>query len=164
LNARSRERLSLETDLRRAIERDELVLFYQPKVDLKTNRMVGAEALLRWRHPQHGIVGPASFIPLAEDTGLIMPLGAWVLNTACRQLQIWQAAGRQLPRVSINVSSHQFRQRGLVQGIRDALSGAQLDARHLCVEVTESAIMDNAQENISTARRDQEWWCSAVRR
>jgi diguanylate cyclase (GGDEF)-like protein len=150
LNARSRERLSLETDLRRAIERDELVLFYQPKVDLKTNRMVGAEALLRWRHPQHGIVGPASFIPLAEDTGLIMPLGAWVLNTACRQLQIWQAAGRQLPRVSINVSSHQFRQRGLVQGIRDALSGAQLDPRHLCVEITESAIMDNAQENIST--------------
>jgi len=150
LNARSRERLSLETDLRRAIERDELALFYQPKVDLKTNRMVGAEALLRWRHPQHGIVGPASFIPLAEDTGLIMPLGTWVLNTACRQLQIWQAAGRKLPRVSINVSSHQFRQRGLVQGIRDALAGAQLDARHLCVEITESAIMDNAQENIST--------------
>jgi EAL domain-containing protein (putative c-di-GMP-specific phosphodiesterase class I) len=150
LNAQSLDRLSLETELRRAIERGELELFYQPKVDLKSNRLVGAEALVRWRHPQRGMVSPGDFIPLAEETGLIIPLGQWVLNTACQQVRTWEAAGRQPPRVSVNVSSHQFRQRTLARDVQAALSGSGIAARHLCLELTESAIMEHAQDNVRT--------------
>jgi diguanylate cyclase (GGDEF)-like protein len=150
LNAQSLDRLSLETELRRAIERGELELFYQPKVDLKSNRLVGAEALVRWRHPQRGMVSPGDFIPLAEETGLIIPLGQWVLNTACQQVRTWEATGRQAPRVSVNVSSHQFRQRVLARDVQAALSGSGIAARHLCLELTESAIMEHAQDNVRT--------------
>ncbi len=149
-NAQSLDRLSLETELRRAIERGELELFYQPKVDLKSNRLVGAEALVRWRHPQRGMVSPGDFIPLAEETGLIIPLGQWVLNTACQQVRTWEAAGRQAPRVSVNVSSHQFRQRVLARNVQAALHGRKIAARHLCLELTESAIMEHAQDNVRT--------------
>ena len=150
LNASSHHRLSLETELHKAIERSELELHYQPKVELKTHRLVGAEALVRWRHPQHGMVNPADFIPLAEETGLILPLGQWVLDTACRQIATWQAAGRQVPRISVNVSSHQFRQRTVPHDVQSALSGAQVDARYLCLEITESGIMENARDFILT--------------
>ena len=150
LNAQSLDRLSLETELRRAIERGELELFYQPKVDLKSNRLVGAEALVRWRHPQRGMVSPGDFIPLAEESGLIVPLGQWVLNTACQQVRTWEAAGRQPPRVSVNVSSHQFRQRVLARDVQAALSGSGIAARLLCLELTESTIMEHAQDNVRT--------------
>jgi diguanylate cyclase (GGDEF)-like protein len=152
LNARSLDRLSLETELRRAIERGELELFYQPKVDLKGNRLVGAEALVRWRHPQRGMVSPADFISVAEETGLVMPLGSWVLNAACQQIRSWQASGLNPPRVSINVSSHQFRQRGFARKVQEALSAEEVAADYLCLEITESAIMENAQENIRTLK------------
>lgn len=150
LNARSHHRLSLETELHKAIERNELEVFYQPKVELKGNRLIGAEALVRWRHPQHGFVSPADFIPLAEETGLILPLGQWVLDTTCRQIAAWMAEGREVPRISVNVSSRQFRQRTLTRHVQTALSGAQVDVRHLCLEITESAIMENAQDFILT--------------
>ncbi|MBS1191273.1 MAG: hypothetical protein H6R10_3065 [Rhodocyclaceae bacterium] len=150
LGARSHQRLSLETELRKAVERQELEVFYQPKVDLAASRLVGAEALVRWRHSQRGMVSPADFIPLAEETGLIVPLGHWVLASACRQMAAWLAAGRRVPRISVNVSSQQFRQRGFPDHVRAALSGARLAPPYLCLEITESAIMENAQAFIET--------------
>jgi EAL domain-containing protein (putative c-di-GMP-specific phosphodiesterase class I) len=138
----------MESELRRAIERGELELHYQPKVDLKTGRVVGAEALIRWRHPRRGLVSPADFIPLAEETGLIIPLGQWVLNTACQQVRTWLGSGLEPPRVSINVSSHQFRQRALALNVGAALREFRIGAGRLCLELTESAIMEHAEENV----------------
>jgi len=112
--------------LRQALERGELQLHYQPQLDLSTRRPAGCEALLRWWHPERGWISPASFIPLAEETGLIHPIGAWVLETACRQLADWHAQGLALPLVGVNVSARQF-QRGeileLVQRVRRLVSG-----------------------------------------
>lgn len=150
LSAKSRLRLSLETELHKAIERNELALLYQPKVDLKSNRLVGAEALVRWRHPQHGMLNPGEFISLAEETGLILPLGQWALHTACRQVAAWLAAGLEAPRISVNVSSHQFRQPTFADNVRAAVAEARISPAYLCLEITESAIMENAQEFILT--------------
>jgi len=150
LDSNSLGRLSLETELRRAIERGELELFYQPKVNLKNDRIVGAEALVRWRHPQRGLLSPAEFIPLAEETDLIIPLGQWVLDAVCQEIRTWQAAGREPPKVSVNVASHQFRQRAFARNVLGALSVAHVAAHYLCLEITESAIMEQAQHNIST--------------
>jgi len=116
------ERLQLETDLHRALERAEFLLYYQPQMDLTTDRIVGAEALLRWRHPERGLVSPGQFIPIAEDSGLIVPIGEWVLREACRQNGDWQRMG--LPRitVAVNLSALQFQHADLLDTVGQALN------------------------------------------
>ena len=150
-NARSFQRLTLETALRKAIEKDALELHYQPKVDFATGRICGAEALLRWEHPELGCIPPGQFIPLAEDTGLILPLGEQVLHRACRDAAAWQQSGLAIP-VSVNVSSLQFRRGDLPDVIQGALHRSGLYARNLIIELTESLLMDNAQANIDMLR------------
>lgn len=150
-NARSFERLTLETALRKAIERMELELHYQPKVETATGRVIGAEALLRWNHKELGAVSPARFIPLAEETGLILPLGEMVLRQACMDAVKWQQGGCNLP-VSVNVSSLQFRRGDMPAIIQSVLQSTGLQAGNLIIELTESLLMENAQANIDMLR------------
>ena len=156
LNARALQKLSLTNELRRAIERDELRLFYQPKVDLQSGVVLGAEALVRWQHPERGLVPPGEFIPLAEENGLVVPLGNWVMREACRQSREWQLAGRRVPRISVNVSSHQFRQGDLGEILAGILAETGADPQNLTLELTEGVIMDNAAENLETLRELKE--------
>jgi diguanylate cyclase len=148
LNARALQRLDLGNQLRKGIERDELRLFYQPKNDVQTGRVCGAEALVRWQHPERGLIGPGEFIPLAEENGLIIPLGEWVLRAACLQSKAWQTAGLPALRISVNVSSHQFRQRRLGETLRGILGATGADPALLTVEITEGVLMENADANI----------------
>lgn len=150
-NARSFERLTLETALRKAMERNELELHYQPKVETATGRVIGAEALLRWNHKELGAVSPARFIPLAEETGLILPLGEMVLRKACMDAVKWQQGGCNLP-VSVNVSSLQFRRGDMPAIIQSVLQSTGLQAGNLIIELTESLLMENAQSNIDMLR------------
>ncbi len=150
-NTRSFERLNMETALRKSIERQELELHYQPKVDLNTGRIIGAEALARWTHAELGQVSPAQFIPLSEETGLILPLGECMLNLACQEAVKWQKAGCNLP-VSVNVSSMQFRRGDMPSIIRSALQASGLPPENLMIELTESLLMENAQSNIDMLR------------
>lgn len=143
LNSQSRERLSLENDLRRALERGELSLQYQPKIDLRTGRLVGAEALMRWQHPRHGWISPVRFIPLAEDAGLITLLGEWALRESALQAAAWQSAEFGPLRVSVNVSPLQFRP-GLRELVLRAVEDASLEPDRLVIEITEGMIMHNA--------------------
>ncbi len=143
------ERLSLESNLRRALERDEFILHYQPKHDLKSGAVVGAEALVRWRHPELGLVYPDRFIPLAEETGLIVRIGEWVLRTACVQNKAWQDAGHPPITVSVNLSARQFRQEGLFKMVARILSETGLRPQHLELELTESMVMHNVDAAIS---------------
>jgi len=152
MNAKINERLTLESSLRQALERNEFFLHYQPLVDLHSGRIISAEALVRWKHPELGVISPAKFIPLAEETGLIVSIGAWVLKTACAQNKAWQEAGLYAINVSVNLSARQFRQKDLVNSIAQALKDARLDARYLELELTESVIMHNAEEVIDTLR------------
>jgi diguanylate cyclase (GGDEF)-like protein/PAS domain S-box-containing protein len=153
MNARALERLSLERSLRRALERDELRLHYQPQYDIASGRIVGMEALIRWQHPEHGLVLPGRFMQFAEESGLILPIGEWVLREACRQSRVWQDAGLPRLRVSVNISALQFRQADFVDTVARALSAAGLDARCLELEVTESVIMHDAQSVTESLRR-----------
>jgi diguanylate cyclase (GGDEF)-like protein/PAS domain S-box-containing protein len=145
MNARAIERQSLEDSLRYAIERRELVLHYQPKINLATGGIIGAEALIRWRHPRRGLVPPAQFVPIAEDCGLIVPIGRWVLREACRQARAWQTAG--LPRlgVAINVSAMELRAAGFVAGVREALKETGLEPRYLELELTETVLIEDSR-------------------
>jgi diguanylate cyclase (GGDEF)-like protein len=145
MNPHSLERLGLETALRRALERNEFFLNYQPKVDLRTGAVTGVEALLRWKHAELGMISPAKFIPIAEETGLIEPIGAWVLREACAQSARWHAAGLGV-RVAVNLSARQFRNQRLAREIRACLAGAALDPRLLEIELTESMVMQNPTE------------------
>jgi len=143
--------LQLENDLRRALDYQEFQLHYQPIVSLETSRITGLEALVRWQHPQRGMISPAEFIPVAEETGLILPLGDWVLRTACRQMHQWQ---RQSPAilpltVNVNISSRQFLQPALVEQIDQILQETELEPHNLKLELTESGLMDNA-ESVAT--------------
>ena len=148
MNRRTAERLDLEADLRRALERQELVLHYQPKVRLQDGSLIGAEALVRWRHPVRGMVSPMEFIPLAEETGLIVPIGQWVIESACAQIRDWMAAGLPEVAVAVNLSALQFQLRDLPRQIARALDANGLSARCLELEVTESVAMAAPEESI----------------
>jgi diguanylate cyclase (GGDEF)-like protein len=149
LNALMIERLAMESSLRRALERDQFMLEYQPRVDLKTGGIIGAEALIRWRLPEQGVVAPGRFIPLAEETGLIVPIGKWVLKAACAQNKAWQTAGLEPIIVSVNVSARQFRQDNLARTVAEVLEETGLEARYLEIELTESMVMHDAQQLVA---------------
>jgi len=142
------ERLTLENDLRRAIENGELELHYQPTVDVDSGKITGMEALLRWRHPEKGLIMPMEFIPLAEETGLIVPLGEWVLREACAQNKAWQDRGLPRLRVSVNISGVQWRKDDIVECVARALRESGLDASYLELEITESVVMQNAAKTV----------------
>ena len=148
MNIHTIERLGLESRLRRAIDSAEFVVHYQPKVAIGTHRIAGAEALVRWQHPERGLLAPGEFISLAEETGLIGPLGLWVLRTACRQAQIWHAEGLEIGRVAVNLSARQFTQESLSRDIAGVLRETGLDPRRLELELTESAVMSNPDQAV----------------
>jgi diguanylate cyclase len=148
MNAHAMERLTLENQLRRAVERDEFVLFYQPKVDVASRRITGAEALVRWKHPELGIVPPVKFIHLAEETGLIVEIGQWVLRAACTQVSKWLHEGLPPLSIAVNVSVAQFNQRKVWHAVQGALAHSGLPAQQLVLELTESMLMENAAESI----------------
>ncbi len=149
---RTLDRLSIEADLRHALERDEFQIQYQPQVCLKHGHIVGMEVLLRWQHPVHGLISPARFIGLAEEMGLIIPIGAWVIRTACKQTKAWQLAGFGDLRVAVNLSPRQFTQKALAQSIADVLQETGLEPRFLEVELTESMVMNDVDNAITILR------------
>ena len=150
MNAKAVERLSLESRLRQAIANDELELHFQPFIDLRTAELLGAEALVRWRHPELGLIPPMDFIPIAELSGLIVPIGEWVLRTACAEARKWHAKGFQGLTVSVNLSSRQFQQSDLVSQVTHALDETGLEPDKLDLEITESNAMQNAEHSINT--------------
>jgi diguanylate cyclase (GGDEF)-like protein len=147
MDATTRERVKLESDLHTALALGQFELYYQPKADTTTGKAHSAEALIRWRHPQHGLILPDEFIPAAEESGLINSIGEWVLREACRKCKEWQLDGLPLQRVAVNVAASQFRHGNLLEVIRRALDDAGLEARHLELELTESAVMINPEES-----------------
>jgi len=149
LNQRSLERLELESELRRAIERQELLLYYQPKVDVITGRISGAEALVRWQHPQRGLVPPLEFIPIAEDNGMIVEIGEWILLEVCRQSVEWTNSGLRPLRLAVNISSHQLSGNRILEVLGDALTSTRCTAANLVLELTESMLMSNAESAIA---------------
>ncbi len=150
MNANFGERLTLETDLWKALERNELVLYYQPKVHLNTGRIIGMEALLRWRHPTSGMIPPGKFIPVAEESSLIVQIGKWVIGEACAQNKAWQNDGLRSVPVAVNVSARQLHDNHLVETVRAMLESTRLPPEFLEIELTESAVMLNADETINT--------------
>ncbi|HEX2949352.1 MAG TPA: bifunctional diguanylate cyclase/phosphodiesterase, partial [Armatimonadota bacterium] len=148
INARAFERLELETSLRRALERQEFLLHFQPRIDLETGRARSMEALIRWQHPKWGLVPPGEFIPLAEETGLIVPIGEWVLRTACAQTKAWIDLDLPPIRVAVNLSARQFAQDNLVQIVAEALTETGLEPRFLELEITETAAMQNGAKSL----------------
>jgi predicted signal transduction protein with EAL and GGDEF domain/FixJ family two-component response regulator len=142
--------VKLEVGLRRALQNDELYLLYQPQLDVRSNEIVGVEALVRWRHAERGIVSPTEFIPLAEETGLIVPIGEWVLRTACDQARHWQKLARRPVRMAVNLSAKQFKDENLSQIVLSALHDTGLDPRLLELELTEGTLMDDAKATLAT--------------
>jgi diguanylate cyclase (GGDEF)-like protein/PAS domain S-box-containing protein len=152
MNERTLDRLKIENDLRRALERDEFVLHYQPQLSLSTGKIIGMEALLRWNHPTQGMIAPARFIGMAEDMGLIVPIGAWVLRTACLQTMAWHRAGWTGLRVAVNLSPRQFTQQSLVRSIADLLAETGMDPQWLELELTEGTVMHDVDHAIEVLR------------
>jgi diguanylate cyclase (GGDEF)-like protein/PAS domain S-box-containing protein len=152
MNVDTLERFSLENKLRTAISHEELVLYYQPQLDIRNRKIFGVEALVRWMHPEKGLLSPATFIPLAEDTGLIIPIGEWILRTACAQSKEWQKAGFEPLCVTVNISSTQVRQKNFLEIVTEALDDADLDPRSLELELTESIFMETTETTISTLK------------
>jgi len=148
LDEGAEQRLQMEAELHRALERNEFFLHYQPQLSLRNGEVLGVEALLQWRHPERGMLSPATFIPLLEECGLMPQVGAWVLNTACKQVLQWQEAGLPRLRMAVNVSALQFRMSNLTMVVRQALAGAELPAEWLELELTESLILENAEATI----------------
>jgi diguanylate cyclase (GGDEF)-like protein len=145
----SQDRLTLELDLAEALERDELFLLYQPTFDLRSERVIGVEALIRWRHRSRGVIAPADFIPIAEDSGLIVEIGRWVLREACRQAAVWHDRGHRIG-IAVNVSARQLEENDLIAGVRDALQESALNPAALTLEITETTLMRDAD---ATAKR-----------
>ncbi|UZE22693.1 EAL domain-containing protein [Pseudomonas sp. B21-056] len=152
MNRRARQQQTIESGLRLALQRKEFVLHYQPKLDLRSGKVVGAEALVRWNRPGHGMVPPSDFIPVAEDSGLIVPLSQWVLQEACQQACTWQAQGMRPLYLSVNVSAIDFRQRGFVEGIARTLKETGLSPTQLELEITESVLMQNIDTTVAILR------------
>jgi diguanylate cyclase (GGDEF)-like protein len=150
MNAQALERLTLENQLRRAVEREEFVLYFQPKVEVASRRVAGVEALIRWKHPEQGIIAPQKFIPIAEETGLIVEIGQWVLRSACSQLQAWMQQGLPPMCVAVNVSGAQFKHGTIWHAVRGALERSGIPPSHLVLELTESILMENAEESVET--------------
>jgi len=152
MNATIAERLAVEGSLRRGLERGEFVVHYQPQVNLRSGQVVGTEALVRWQHPDRGLVPPAEFIPVAEDTGLIVPLGEWVLRTACAQNRAWQEDGLPPLRVAVNLSARQFQQRNLIDMVAQVLEDTGMDPHCLQLEITEDVAMQDVDITIAVLR------------
>ena len=150
MNARALEKLSLETSLRRALERKEFLLYYQPKASLTSGEVTGVEALLRWRHPEFGLVSPAEFIPMLEETGLILPAGEWVIRAACEQARSWREAGIRPVPIAVNLSARQFQARDLAETVRRILEEYGIEGGALEFEITESSLVDNTDEAVRT--------------
>jgi diguanylate cyclase (GGDEF)-like protein len=142
--------VKLEVGLRKALKNEELYLLYQPQIDVRSSEIVGVEALVRWRHPERGIISPTEFIPLAEETGLIVPIGEWVLRTACIQARQWQKATKRSLRMAVNLSAKQFKDENLAQIVVSALNDTGLDPRLLELELTEGTLMDDARATMAT--------------
>lgn len=142
--------VKMEVGLRKALQNNELYLLYQPQIDVPSTQIVGVEALVRWRHPERGIISPTEFIPLAEETGLIVPIGEWVLRTACNQAKAWQSDGGRAIRMAVNLSAKQFKDENLMQIVLSALADTGLDARLLELELTEGTLMDDARATMVT--------------
>jgi diguanylate cyclase (GGDEF)-like protein len=142
--------VKMEVGLRKALQNNELYLLYQPQIDVPSTQIVGVEALVRWRHPERGIISPTEFIPLAEETGLIVPIGEWVLRTACNQAKAWQNDGGRAIRMAVNLSAKQFKDENLMQIVLSALADTGLDARLLELELTEGTLMDDARATMVT--------------
>ncbi len=149
----ARKRFELESSLRHAAERGELRLFYQPQVDLRSGEIIGAEALVRWMHPERGLVSPGEFIPVAEESGIIVAIGTWVLRTACWQMAEWKAAGIQPIRIGVNLSAMQFKRQDLASLVEEMLVEWQIDPELLDLEITESAIMEDVERAVSMLNR-----------
>lgn len=150
MGGRARERLTLEADLRRAVEREELVLHYQPQVDLISGRIVGLEALVRWKHPLRGMVSPGEFIPLAEESGCIVPIGDWVLRTACRQFKQWMDSGMPLQHIAVNVSAVQLSRGRLIETVKGVLAETGITPGQLELELTESCVMFDREQSFKS--------------
>lgn len=149
MNARAVQRQSIEAGLRRALERQEFVLHYQPKINLHSGTIAGVEALIRWRHPQRGLLPPAQFVPIAEDCGLILPIGRWVLREACRQARAWQDAGLPPITIAVNTSALEFHDKDFLENIRATLEATRLEPHFLELELTESVLMRDAESTDS---------------
>jgi diguanylate cyclase (GGDEF)-like protein len=150
MNTVAAERLLLESSLRQAIDRNELLLHYQPLVNIADGRIIATEALVRWNHPELGLISPVRFIPIAEDSGVIVPLGDWVLRQACYQLKLWRELGIPLQRMAVNLSPHQFRQKHLFRNFIQILEETGVDPHWLGLEITENVIMENPEDAIAT--------------
>jgi diguanylate cyclase (GGDEF)-like protein len=157
MNARALQRHSIEAGLRRALERQEFVLHYQPKINLLSGAITGVEALIRWQHPERGLVPPGQFVPIAEDCGLILPMDRWVLREACRQAQAWRQSGLPPITVAVNTSALEFRAQDFLENIRATLEDTGLEPRYLELELTESLLMHNAESTNSVLRALADW-------
>jgi diguanylate cyclase len=152
MNTRAVERQRIEVDLRRALNRREFVMHYQPKLNLLTGEMTGAEALIRWMHPDRGLVPPMQFVPIAEDSGFIVPIGRWVLAEVCQQARTWIDAGLPPMPVSVNISGLEFRDRDFLENVYDVLGTHRLEPRFLELELTESVLMQHAKSTASVLK------------
>jgi EAL domain-containing protein (putative c-di-GMP-specific phosphodiesterase class I) len=149
MNVTASARLELESELHRAIELGQLVVHYQPQTDVKTGALTGAEALVRWQHPQRGLMMPSDFIHIAEESGLIIPIGEWVIRAACAQLRLWRQSGLGLRRISVNVSARQFQQSSFIESVCDALDYYDIGRGMLDFEITETSLMSHDPDTIA---------------
>jgi EAL domain-containing protein (putative c-di-GMP-specific phosphodiesterase class I) len=156
MNLKTVNRQSLEARLRLAIQRNQFVLHYQPKVNLESGEITGIEALIRWRQPDESLLLPSEFIPVAEDSGLILPIGRWVMREACTQARAWQDAGLPAMPIAINVSALEFRHKDFLASVRSILSETRLQPRFLELELTEGVLMDHADSTASVLQELQE--------
>ena len=148
MDAKFFERLTLENSLRKAVENEELVAYYQPQVDLRTGEITGVEALVRWQHQKFGLVPPDKFIPLAEETGVILEIDEWMMKTACRQIKNWEREGIANIRVAVNLSTRQFRQKNLSEKVAQILKDSAVQPENLCLEITENEVMQNIETTV----------------